>query len=245
MILHLSDFHLTENGAPVWNTDTMAHFQRAIEQIREMEHVDAIIITGDMSDDGSLWTYEYIDRAFQSLGIPTYCCLGNHDDSSVFLREFRPNFIQHLGTASVDDWRIIFIDSTIPGMSRGRISDKRLEVLEQELSEDSRQCIIAFHHPPMEPGGWLNKKLLENRSDFMELISRYDQVKLVLFGHIHCSMQHMMGGALLSSAPSVGFAYSMNLPKYVIADGEEGFNQIELSDQGIVIKTITLIPPKT
>lgn len=67
-LIHLSDIHLTENGRKIWETNTLAHFQKAIQRIKELSGIDGIVISGDLSDDGSLWTYKYIDQAFAEIG---------------------------------------------------------------------------------------------------------------------------------------------------------------------------------
>ena len=64
-IVHISDIHLTENGTEIWGVNTHEHFQKAIQKIKELDGLDGIIVSGDLSNDGSKWTYEYIDRAFE------------------------------------------------------------------------------------------------------------------------------------------------------------------------------------
>lgn len=75
-IVHISDIHLIENGTEIWGVNTLKHFQKAIQKIKELDGLDGIIVSGDLSNDGSKWTYEYIDRAFEETGVPTYCCPG-------------------------------------------------------------------------------------------------------------------------------------------------------------------------
>lgn len=63
-IAHLSDIHLTENGRIKWCADTMLHFNEAISKLVNQSSIDAIILSGDLSDDGSIWSYDYLDSAF-------------------------------------------------------------------------------------------------------------------------------------------------------------------------------------
>ena len=87
-ILHLSDIHLTKHGEIIWGTDTLSNLNKALDKIKKFTNIDAIIISGDISNDGSLWTYEYIDEQFGKLDIPVYCCPGNHDNIRVMMTEF-------------------------------------------------------------------------------------------------------------------------------------------------------------
>ena len=93
-IIHLSDIHLENNGVPIWETDTMCHLNKAINIIKSLANVDVIVVSGDLSNDGSRWTYEYIDEIFETTGIPTICCPGNHDSISMMYDEYRPKYYQ-------------------------------------------------------------------------------------------------------------------------------------------------------
>ena len=91
-IIHMSDLHLSADGALVWEEDCRRKFLTAIKQIKMMRDVDAIIVSGDISNDGSLNSYYFADRVFSELSIPTYWCVGNHDNLSVMFTTFKPKF---------------------------------------------------------------------------------------------------------------------------------------------------------
>ena len=57
-IIHMSDLHIADKGKPIWDTDTLAHFDAAVERIRTEVNIDAIFITGDIADNGSKWAYD-------------------------------------------------------------------------------------------------------------------------------------------------------------------------------------------
>jgi len=239
-IVHLSDIHLTQNGYEIWETNTMDHFNRAIELISELENIDAIIVTGDLSNDGSEWTYRYIDKAFQKVGIPTYCCPGNHDDIGLMLNEYHPLFYHIEPCAKIGGYKFVILNSAIPEMSRGELGIETFQFLRQQLDDLAVPTIISFHHPAIEPGGWLSRKLLENRKDFNDLIENYPNVKMVLYGHLHYNIQHIINEVIYSAAPSVGFAFDKDLPKFQIAKGQEGFNLITIENEQIKIETVKL-----
>lgn len=236
-LLHLSDLHITNNGVPIWETDTKLHLDLTIRKIQSMRDIDAILITGDLSDDGSAWSYAYIDSQFRRIGLPTYCCVGNHDNIQMMSQM---DYCSMQSIADVCGWKLLNLNSTLPYMARGYFSDKTLRFIEAEVSKDDQPVIIAFHHPSIEPGGWLNRKLLENRVIFNDFISNYSNIRLILYGHTHYSCQHQIGHTLFSSAPSVGFAFNKNLPKFQIAMGEEGMNLINIQHSSITIHTILL-----
>lgn len=236
-ILHMSDLHITEFGHEIWETDTLAHFDQAIKTIHKMNDIDAIIVTGDLSNDGSLWSYNYIDNAFTTLGIPVFCCPGNHDNIS---NMSSMKYCRLDKTGHINGYRILNIDSTIPDMGRGNISNETMSFIDQQILDSEMPVIIAFHHPSIEPGGWLNRKLLENREAFNEYITTRKNVKLVLYGHIHYSTKNRINNTIFSSAPSLGFAFDKDLPTFQIACGQEGFDVIEIINEEINMQTVLI-----
>lgn len=236
-IAQISDIHLTEQGQIIWDTDTMSHFESAVQVLSQIKGLDAVIVSGDLSNDGSAWTYQYIDERLAGLNIPIYCCLGNHDSSIALTMDFQS--LRFVSEAMIGNWRFIFINSVTPDSdnpgyfkSKGFISSEDLAVLDSRIHSGIKSAIV-LHHPPIEPGGWLNRKPLENRDDFNDAIRNSD-VRLVLYGHIHYSQQRRLNNILYSSAPAIGFAYDKELPKYQIADGQEGLSILTINENIII-----------
>ncbi len=54
-IIHITDTHLTGDGQTIWGADVKANFDSAIAHIKQMKSdIDAIFLTGDLSDDGTM-----------------------------------------------------------------------------------------------------------------------------------------------------------------------------------------------
>ena len=132
------------------------------------------------------------------------------------------------------------LNSVVEGMSRGILPDYQIENIEDNLKSSNSPRVFILHHPPIEPGGWLNRKLLENRNDLNSVLFKYPNVKLVLFGHIHYHLNRRIDNIIFSSSSSIGFAFDMNLPKFQIADGNEGFSLIDIVGDSINIENILI-----
>ena len=236
-VVHLSDIHIADQGKVIWDTDTKRHFDNVIEKLRALDDIDAIIVSGDLSNDGSEWSYKYIDESLANLGIPTYCCPGNHDNLEIFYNGYKPVFYKTCSTFKLDKWTFVMLNSAIPDMSRGYFNP---DLLSAVLASINEPVAIVLHHPPIEQEGWLNRKLLENRKEFIEVIQQSDNVRLVLYGHTHYHTESAIDDVIYSSAPSSGFAFNPNLEKFKIANGEEGFNIIEFKNDNILITNISL-----
>ena len=230
--IHISDIHLTENGRVIWGVNTLDHFCKAIGRIKDLDGIDGIFVSGDLSDDGSWWTYEYIDKAFAEIGIPTFCCPGNHDNLEEFYNGYKPSFYSNNEMVEFCGWNFIMLNSAVRDMSRGFFNPEKLFNLIQQCKGP---IALVLHHPPIEQDGWLNRKLLEKRDRFNDIIQQAENVRLVLYGHTHYHTKRVINGIFYSSAPSIGFAFNPNLNKFEIADGEEGFSIIEIDGDNIWI----------
>lgn len=234
------------NGTPIWGTNTLAHFDQAIEKIKSISGIDAVIVTGDLSNDGSVWSYRYIDNRFGELGIQTFCCPGNHDNIPVMMNEYVPSSYTIIPKAFLSGYKLIMLNTVVPdeeipgkNKARGYIGPLSFESLQNEL-QDGIPTVIALHHPPIEPGGWLNRKLLENRNDFIALVERFGNVPLVLYGHTHYALVTYSNGVKYIGAPAVGYAFDKEYGKFEIVPGNEGMNIIDISSSGITVSKIIL-----
>lgn len=236
-IVHISDIHLTENGHEIWGVNTLGHFLSAIKKLKSLDGIDCIVVSGDLADDGSKWAYEYLNETFAEIGIPTFCCPGNHDNLNAFYQNYKSSYYKTCETFEVEGWTFIMLNSAVTGMSRGFID---LKSLSDQLKLTHKPVTIILHHPPIEQEGWLNRKLLENRNEFNDLIFRTKNVKLVLYGHTHYHTNNVVNGIVYSSASSVGFAFHPDFPKFEIVHGKEAFSLITIEGTNIKIENILI-----
>ena len=236
-IIHLSDLHIPENSQDIWGINPADRLNAMVSKIKDLRNIDAIFISGDISNDGSLWSYQYVDKILAEVGIPAYCCPGNHDNLKLFYAGYKPKFYSTQELQKINDWTFILLNSAVEGMSRGMID---LENLKYLLSQATGNIAIVLHHPPIEQEGWLNRKLLENRDEFNDIVFENHNVKLVLYGHTHYHTSQLFNNIIYSSAPSIGFAFNPTLPKFQIAKGEEGLTMITLDGDNIQIEKILI-----
>jgi len=146
---------------------------------------DLLLLTGDLSDDGSVESYRRLDRRLAGLGIPYHWIPGNHDVLMPMTAELSGN-ASHF---TLGGWHFALLNSkALPdGRADGELSAATLEALDRFLRANGGPTLLAVHHPPLEIGSpWLDDGCpLRNASVLRELIGRFPQVKGVVFGHAH------------------------------------------------------------
>ena len=90
-ILHLSDTHIQGVAGPDRRgVDPTASLRLMLAELRHQRDVDAVVVTGDLADDGSVAAYaivrELVGDFARSLGAPVFYTTGNHDERSAFTK---------------------------------------------------------------------------------------------------------------------------------------------------------------
>ena len=80
-ILQITDTHIVAEGKLVsGQLETAAPLTRLVDQIASIRHqigpIDAVIVSGDLSDDGSEASYARFKRLLAPLDLPTYVIPG-------------------------------------------------------------------------------------------------------------------------------------------------------------------------
>lgn len=208
LLLQLSDPHL---DATWGEGDSLERLARTVECIRGLPDApDAILVTGDLADDGGEAGYAALSEMLDPLGVPVYALPGNHDDRETLRRHFRlpgePDAPVNY-TVDVGPLRVVLLDSTRPGHDGGELDAPRLSWLDLELSDaPDRPTILAMHHPPLRTAAPAWDRIGLTDADLASLagvLDRHSQVRLVVGGHLHRTIVSRLSDRTVLAAPAV------------------------------------------
>ncbi|MGL4666881.1 MAG: metallophosphoesterase [Saezia sp.] len=185
---------------------------------------DAMIITGDLVDDGRLESYACLKSMLQEFDLPIYVIPGNHDNREHLKKscpEYMGNalsegdgFIQY--AVNVAGVRLVALDTLETGQHYGVLCDKRLEWLADTLAKDlNTPTIIAMHHPPFKTGMiFMDKvRLLQGADRLESIILQNKQVKRIICGHQHRASTQCFANTLAIVAASASHQLTPQLTK--------------------------------
>jgi len=142
--------------------------------------------------------------------------MGNHDKRNALKKYVKSDLIDTHGyinyTISNYPLEIICLDTAIENNIEGTIFETSIKWLEEKLTKSRNKPVIIFmHHPPIEIGSLLFDHINCNNGDeFIKLISKYQNVKEVIFGHVHCFFDKIINGIKFSSCPSASIQYPID-----------------------------------
>jgi Icc protein len=166
---------------------------------------------------------------------------GNHDDGAAMAAALRA--AQLGGEYRLGAWRVMGLDTRVPGEEGGRLADAALADLERRLAADSAYWLIALHHPPVAIGSrWMDAMGLANGERLMRLVSRFsDRVRALVWGHNHQVYDGRHAGIRLLGAPSTCVQYAPGSDDYAVDDQPPGYRWLDLYDDGVVITGVVRV----
>lgn len=252
-ILQLSDLHLlADKSALLKGINPWESLQRLLLTIRSRGvEFDHVVLTGDLTHDGLQQSYEHLAKALEPWSDRTWVIPGNHDDRALVTRYFaRPQGGVSLDVPSSETdsvsigrvtfscaagpWRLIGLDTLVPGELRGEVGERQLAWLSAELNEHSTAPTLIFlHHPPVEVrSAWLDKIGLTDRAALTRLIAAFPQVKLICCGHIHQEFTAELNQASVLAAPATSVQFKPGTETLVVDDRPPGYRIIRLTGNG-------------
>ena len=214
-ILQISDTHLAADGVLVSGVlKTDASFKKLLARLADAQEqwgkTDAVIVTGDISDDGSEESYSRFKALVAPLNLPVFVIPGNHDKREQMRSAFsHEGYLPGTGMLNwhrkIGGVNVIGLDTLVEGHSHGELSLETLEFLEQQLDVvQQRPLIVALHHPPFRTGiAFMDAIGLRNTDAFVTLLQRAQCQEIrVLCGHIHSMTVASIAGHIVVSSPS-------------------------------------------
>jgi 3',5'-cyclic-AMP phosphodiesterase len=233
-ILQISDTHIVPEGRLVsGRLDTAKSLAKLVARITSLRAqigpIDALLISGDLTDEGSAESYERIKALLAPLALPLLVIPGNHDAREPMRAAFAGAFPQTGAlnwVQKVGDLTVIGLDTLVEGSGKGSLTPQTLTFLKNALAEaGTAPVVIALHHPPFACGiAFMDAIGLTNRAAFAEAVTGYKGALRILCGHIHSFMVVDVAGhsALSAPSPCSTFAFDLRPTAPVGFMGQEG-----------------------
>ncbi|KPI00935.1 Calcineurin-like phosphoesterase superfamily domain containing protein [Actinobacteria bacterium OK074] len=226
-ILHLSDTHLDRRDAPEGpGSDAARSLRLLLAELRYVRDLDVIVVSGDIADDGSVEGYTavrgLVGEFAAERGLPVVYSTGNHDERQSFAKVLGSGHVgvdggdlaafvipsgegERAAVSVVGGYRVVTLDSLVPGKGYGHLSAAQLGWLRELLAVPGAEhgTVLVFHHPPFSLDSELQRALgLRNPGELAEVIRGTD-VRAVLCGHFHLQLSGFLGGAPVWVTPGV------------------------------------------
>ncbi|MFE9786941.1 metallophosphoesterase family protein [Nocardia salmonicida] len=256
-IVQITDTHLRPEGELLHGVDTAANLTVVLDRLREFgQHVDVLIFSGDLSDNGSPEAYRRLRAAVEpvaaDLGAEIVYAMGNHDERTAFGIELLDRDtvdpdLPHDQCVEVAGVRIIVLDSTTPFQHDGKLEPEQLAWLAGILRTPAPHgTVLVVHHPPLRsPLATLDFLRLKDAEQLAEVVAGTD-VRMILCGHNHLTGASALAGIPVWIGPAMAYRVDAMAPT-----GRHrgfvgfGYSRIDVMESTVLATAIDAAPAPT
>ena len=235
LLVQLTDSHLFgEADGTLLGMNTRATLARVIDQVlTEQPRIDLMIASGDLSQDGTLASYQAFAQMTARINAPARWFAGNHDEPAGMEQAAQGTSLLE-PVVDIGNWRITLLNSAVPGSVPGYLADDQLQLLAQALSEaPQRHHLICLHHHPVSiQCPWMEPIGLRNPHALFEVVARFPQARAMLWGHIHQELDREQDGLRLLASPSTCIQFKPHSEDFALDTLAPGYRWLRLLPDG-------------
>lgn len=238
-ILQITDTHLfAKRHETLLGVNTWESFDAVLTAIEaQQQKFDLIVATGDLAQDHTPEAYHHFTRGIRRIPAPCVWLPGNHDFQPAMVSSFTDAGLYDAKQVLLgDNWQVLLLDSQLPGVPHGKLSDEQLNWLDVALQAyPQRHAVILLHHHPVPSGcRWLDQHGLRNAHELDLILQRYPLAKTLLCGHIHQDLDVSWNGRRLLATPSTCVQFKPDCNHFTVDNIAPGWRLIELYAQGAI-----------
>lgn len=203
---------------------------------------DALLLTGDLVQDDP-GGYVLLHATFESSQVPVYCLPGNHDIPEAMNATLDGAPFQVGGQFIAAGWLVVMLDTWKVNSAGGLLGERQLADLESLLTHypDLHVLLCLHHHPLPIESRWLDKVGLEDAAAFLTLIARFPQVRGVLWGHVHQSLDRFLNGVRFMASPATCAQFLPRSADFALDRRPPGYRVLELLEDGSIATEVVWV----
>jgi Icc protein len=233
-IIQITDPHLYGSaGGRLRGVETDPSLHAALDDaFARVPDYAAMLVTGDLVQDDKSG-YMRFRSILGSLTKPVLCIPGNHDEPDAMRRELNGAPFQICGAHEIGDWQFVMLDSYDPGHVGGRLTQSELARLDDALASSAKHAMVCLHHHPIPMGSrWLDGVGLAAAQDFWRVIDAHENVRAVVWGHVHQAYDGKRGDVRLFATPSTGAQFLPKSDRYAVDSRPPAYRSFDLHPDG-------------
>lgn len=232
-VVQISDCHVSAAADALYRgIDPRRNLERLLPMVRA-EQPDLLLLTGDLSEDASDASYAWLADRFGELGVPMMSLPGNHDHAGRQTAWFAATAGPAPLVLQAERWQLILLNSAVPDKIGGCLAEAVLQQLDETLGANSCPTLIGLHHQPLPVGSrWIDRYPLADPEALWTVLEKHQQVRVVVWGHVHHAVRLERNGVLALGAPSTACNSIPGSTRFTRDPRGPAYRWLDLQDDG-------------
>lgn len=233
--MQMTDTHISnvedDTLAGVNTTGTLLDVMAAVKRHADL---DLALLTGDLAETPTEDTYNKLAELLQRVELPVYCLPGNHDDPELMRRLLNTANVSTANFLTCAGWSIILLNTHEPGQEGGYLSATELDSLAEGLQRSTdRHVLICLHHQPVNiHSPWMDGMALKNSEALFQVLDLHDNIRGIIWGHIHQEFTTTRNGVLLLGSPSTCIQFRPQSDEATVDSKPPAYRTLTLVEDG-------------
>ena len=236
-LVQLTDTHISaDEDELLGGVNTTGTLLDVIADVARQQDVDLVLLTGDLAETPSVETYRKLAQILQQVNLPVYCLPGNHDEPGIMQRLLNTGNVSTANFLTGGNWSIILLNTYEAGEQGGYLSADELSGLEAALERSSdRHVLICLHHHPVDiHSAWMDAMGLKNSEALFQVLDRHNNIRGIIWGHIHQEFSTTRNGVLLLGSPSTCIQFRQQSDEAGIDTRPPAYRSLTLMENGSI-----------
>jgi len=185
-LAQISDSHLfADRNGLHHQANVYQNLKNVLLAIKKQPLIDAIIFTGDLTQDHTQASYQRFVQAFAECEIttPVYYVAGNHDEPALLKYYLSQAPFCQDSIIESEYWQVLMLESK-SATPAGIISKAQCDIASSNIDSTKSQLVLTHHHA-VDAGFFIDKHGLVNKDEFQQFLTENPSIKAIGCGHIH------------------------------------------------------------
>ena len=242
-IAQLSDCHLFANrNGRHHQANVYENLKHVLSAIKAQPQIDAIVFTGDLTQDHTELSYQLFVNAFEAceINVPVYYVAGNHDEPSLLNQYLSKAPFCQYKVIENNYWQVLLIESK-SDTPAGIITNRECEQATKVINSAKSQLLLTHHHA-VDAGFFIDQHGLINKNEFHRWVNKFPSIKALGCGHIHQALilpvQLAERSVNLYTCPATSIQFDMNSARPTSNGQPPGYQVFTLASSGELTRKV-------
>lgn len=201
-VAQITDSHLMATADGYYKQVQPAQHLAAIVAQLIIEQPDAVLLTGDVTQDHTRASYQLLSDLMAPLNCPVFCLPGNHDDIAELEwlcqhAPFRPE-----RSVQLAGWQLLLLN-TKGETPAGVFGVAQQQWLASQCQRSAAKALWLFcHHHPIPLNQFIDKHGQQQQAELWQLINAEPRIRGIAHGHAHYAHQQYVQGVNVVGCPA-------------------------------------------
>jgi Icc protein len=221
-LLQLTDCHLLADPHGVYQQiKPYQHLVTLLSALKK-QHFDAVLLTGDLTQDHSVASYQLLADAFREWPSPVFYLPGNHDEPALMAQAFAQPPFCAATVLQASGWRWLLLNTKGPTPA-GMFDASNQQQLVMHINNSPSSLWLFCHHHPVPIGAAIDVHGLQQPEGLLHLLENNEKVKGLAHGHCHYGYQAQhTSGLTIVGCPATSVQFTLTEEWYTEDLGPQG-----------------------